>query len=211
MRGKAAFIGFLAIQAIVVVIYVTALMPLAGPSGVPFIAQDVQIWSGAVFSDLSTNFRSRSTAVTAATFNAFGGLLWSALLMTASAVAAYVASFTFRGGRVWLAAGLAGAALALGAGAAFFIVEQWSGDTSFPPASVNSVWLYMITRSFLIQLVIGFALIAAATVLAIAGFATAKNPLGFGWIAFNWIIAAAVWVAVYVGLYVLPLLNTPAT
>jgi heme/copper-type cytochrome/quinol oxidase subunit 3 len=165
------------------------------------------VWSGAVFSDITTNFRARSSALTSTPFSPTGPLLWSCLLIAASGAAAYLASRFFRRERVWLAAGLAALALALGAGAAWFIVEQFSGDTSFSPGSVAPTWLYMITRAFLIQLILGFALLALGAVLAIAGVSTPARPFGFHFVALNWMIVSVVWVAVYLGLFVLPSLN----
>jgi heme/copper-type cytochrome/quinol oxidase subunit 3 len=207
MRGKAALIGFLVLQAVAVAIWLSALLPLTRSGSAPFISPDVSVWSGAVFSDITTNFRMRSSALTSTPFTPTGPLLWAAILMAISGVAAFFASRFFRRERIWIAAGLAGLALILGAGAAYFIVEQFSGDTSFQPGSVNAVWLYMSTRSFLIQLVIGFLFLAIGAVLAIAGVATAEKPLGFHYVALNWIVVSAVWVLMYLGLFVLPFIN----
>jgi heme/copper-type cytochrome/quinol oxidase subunit 3 len=206
MRGKAALIGFLVVQAAVIAIWITHLAPLA-TGGTPFTSDSIQVWSGAIFSDVTTNFRARSSALTSTPFSPTGPLLWSCLLIAASGVSAYLASRFFHRERVWLAAGLAGLALVLGAGAAFFIVEQFAGDTSFSPGAVAPVWLYMITRAFLIQLIIGFAFLAIGTVLAIAGVSTPARPLGFHLVALNWLIVSGVWIAVYLGLFVLPSLN----
>jgi heme/copper-type cytochrome/quinol oxidase subunit 3 len=206
MRGKAAFIGFLVVQAAVIAIWITSLAPLAS-GGSPFISNDMSVWSGAMFSDITTNFRTRSSAVTSTPFSATGPLLWSCLLILASGAAAFLASRFFHRERVWLAAGLAGLALALGAGGAFFIVQQFAGDTGFSPGSVAPVWLYMITRAFLIQFVVGFFFLAIGAVLAIAGVATPAKPLGFHLVALNWMIVSIVWIAIYLGLFVLPSLN----
>lgn len=207
MRGKAALIGFLVLQAVVVAVWLSALLPLAQSGTAPFISQDMSTWSGAVFSDIAFNFRTRSSAVASAPFEPHGPLMWAALLMLISGFAAFFASRFFRRERIWIAAGLAGLALVLGAGAAFFIVEQWSGDTTFQPGSVNTVWAYMSTRSFLIQLVLGFLFLATGAVLAIAGFATADKPMGFHLVALNWMIVSIIWVLIYVGMFVLPYIN----
>ena len=207
MRGKAALIGFLVLQAVIVAIWLTALLPLTKPGAGPFISQEMSTWSGAVFSDIAFNFRTRSSAVTSVPFSPTGPLLWATVLIVLSGAAAFLASRFFRRERIWIAAGLAGAALVFGAGAAFFIVEQWSGDTAFAPGSVNTVWLYMSTRSFLIQLVLGFLFLAVGAVLAIAGIATTEKPLGFHLVALNWIVVSVVWLLMYIGLFVLPFIN----
>jgi heme/copper-type cytochrome/quinol oxidase subunit 3 len=207
MRGKAALIGFLVLQAVIVAVWLTALLPLTKAGAAPFISTDSGVWSGAVFSDIATNFRTRSSAVTSAQFSPTGPLFWATILMVLSGVCAFLASFFFHRRRIWIAAGLAGATLLLGAGAAYFIVEQWSGDTSFPPGAVNVVWLYMSTRSFLIQLVLGFLFLAVGAVLAIAGVATTEKPLGFHLVALNWIVVSVVWLLMYLGLFVLPFIN----
>jgi heme/copper-type cytochrome/quinol oxidase subunit 3 len=207
MRGKAALIGFLVLQAVVVAIWLSALLPLARPGSAPFISSEVGVWSGAVFSDITTNFRARASALTSTPFSPTGPLLWATILMAASGIAAFLALRSFRRERVWIAAGLAGLALVIGAGAAYFIVEQFSGDTSFPSGSVNVVWLYMSTRSFLIQLMLGFLFLATGAVLAIAGIATPERPLGFHIVALNWIVVSVVWLLIYAGLFVLPFIN----
>jgi heme/copper-type cytochrome/quinol oxidase subunit 3 len=207
MRGKAALIGFLALQAVIVAVWLTALLPLTKPGAAPFISQEMSTWSGAVFSDIAFNFRTRSSAVTSVPFSPTGPLFWATILMAVSGAVAFLASRFFRRERIWIAAGLAGLALVLGAGAAFFIVQQWSGDTVFAPGSVNTVWLYMSTRSFLIQLVLGFLFLALGAVLTIAGIATAEKPLGFHLVALNWIVVSVVWLLMYLGLFVLPFIN----
>jgi heme/copper-type cytochrome/quinol oxidase subunit 3 len=207
MRGKAALIGFLVLQAVVVAVWLSALLPLTRPGSAPFISSEVGVWSGAVFSDITTNFRARVSALTSTPFSPTGPLLWATILMVVSGAAAFFASRFFRRERIWIAAGLAAVALVLGAGAAYFIVEQFSGDTSFPSGSVNVVWLYMSTRSFLIQLILGFLFLAIGAVLAIAGIATAEKPLGFHVVALNWIVVSVVWLLVYLGLFVLPFIN----
>ena len=110
----------------------------------------------------------------------------------------------FRRARTWLSVGLAAFGLLLGLGGIWFIVEQWSGDTMFAAGSIGPLWLYAMSRAFLIQFFIGFALLALATVSVIAGIATHERPLGFHIVALNWLVVAATWVVAYLALYVAP-------
>jgi hypothetical protein len=203
MRGKTALIGFLVLQVVVIGVWAASLAPVVG-AGIPFISREAHIWTGAIYGIEASNFRGGGSALSAAPFEPLGYLLWSALLMAASGAAGWFASGAFHKARPWLAAGLGVAALGLSAGAAYFIVEQWAGDTMFPPGSVNEQVLYMATRAFMIQLFIGWALLAVYTVLTIAGLATADKPLGYHLVALNWLIVAAVWVIAYLGLYLAP-------
>lgn len=205
MRGKAAFIGFLVLQAVVIGIWLTSLAPVMG-AGIPLISREAHVWSGAIYGIEASNFRSRETTLASAPFNPYGHLLWSALMMIASGAVGWFASGAFQKARPWLAAGLGVIALGLAAGGAYFIIEQWAGDTLFPPGSVNEQVLYMATRAFMIQLLIGWALMAAYTVLTIGGLATADKPLGYHLVALNWVVVAAVWLISYLGLYLAPTL-----
>lgn len=203
MRGKTALIGFLVLQVVMIGIWMMSLTPVMG-AGIPFISRDAHIWTGPIYGIEASNFRAGESALQAAPFRPLGLLLWSALLMAASGAVGWLASGAFQKARPWLAAGLGVVALGFAAGAAYFIVEQWAGDTMFPPGSVNEQVLYMATRAFMIQLFIGWALLAVYTVLAIAGLATADKPLGYHLVALNWLIIAVVWVIAYLGLYLAP-------
>jgi heme/copper-type cytochrome/quinol oxidase subunit 3 len=203
MRGKAALIGFLVLQVVVLLIWMGSLIPVMG-TDIPFISPEAHVWSGAVYGIEASNFRARESTLASTPFDPYGYLLWSALLMAASGAAGWFASGAFQKVQPWLSTALSILALGLAAGAAYFIVEQWSGDTLFPPGSVNEQVLYMATRAFLIQLAAGWALLAIYTVLTIAGFATADKPLGYHLVALNWLIIAVVWVIAYLGLYLAP-------
>ena len=203
MRGKTALIGFLVLQAVMLFIWAGSLAPVMG-TGIPFISSEAHIWTGAVYGIEASNFRGQESALSASPFKPFGYLLWSAILMAISGALGWFASGAFQRARSWFAAGLGVAALGLAAGAAYYIVEQWAGDTMFPPGSVNEQVLYMATRAFVIQLFTGWALLAVYTVLAIAGLATADKPLGYHLVALNWLIVATVWVIAYLGLYLAP-------
>jgi len=209
MRGKTALIGFLVLQVVVAGIWVMSLVPVLG-AGIPFISPDAHIWSGGAYSSQVGNFRSGTSALSAAPFKVYDYLLWSTLLMVASATAGWFASGAFQKARPWLSAGLSVVALGLAAGAAYFIIEQWSGDTLFPPGSVNDQVLYMATRAFMIQLLIGWVLLAIYTVLTIAGLTTADKPLGYHLVALNWLIVAVVWTVTYLALYLAPSLSAGA-
>ncbi len=209
MRGKTALIGFLVLEAAVIGIWVMSLGPILG-AGAQFISTDAHIFTGGVYGIETSNFRMRTSTLSAAPFKAYGFLLWATLLMASSGIVGWFASGAFQKARPWLSAGLSLLALALAAGAAYFIVEQWSGDTLFQPGMVNDQVLYMATRAFMIQLLAGWVLLAVYTVLTIAGLATADKPLGYHLAALNWLIIAVVWVVAYLGLYVAPSLLAPS-
>lgn len=204
MSRKAALFGFLAIQAIVIAVWIGAVLPLTREGGPAFISPADETFTGRIFSDLSYNFRSGETSVVSPRFNPAGPLLWATVLMLASGGVAVAALVAFKRAKVWLSVALAGGALLLGLGGVFFVVEQWSGDTMFPTGSVGPLWLYAMARAFLLQFFIGFILLALSTVAVIAGFATKDRPLGFHVVALNWIVVAATWLVAYLALYVAP-------
>lgn len=204
MHRKAALIGFLAVQAIVIALWIGAVLPLMREGGPSFIGTADETFTGRIFSALSFNFRSGETSVVSPRFDPAGPLLWATLLMLGSGAVGFVALFMFRRAKVWLSVGLAAVALLVGLGGVWFIVEQWSGDTTFPAGSVGPLWLYAMARAFLLQFFIGFALLALATVSVIAGFSTKERPLGFHVVALNWVVVAATWVVSYLALYVAP-------
>ena len=200
MRGKTALIGFLVIQAAILVYWIGSLAPVLS-SGAPFFSPDAHIFTGRLYGVEAGNFRMGTTGLSAAPFKVFEYPLWSTLLIVGSAVVAWFAGGAFRRDKSWLSAGLAVLALGLAAGGAYYIVEQWAGDTMFPPGSVNDQMLYMATRTFLVQMLVGWVLFAIYTVLAIAGVATSGKPLGYHLVVLNWIIVAIVWLVVFLALY----------
>lgn len=211
MSRKAALIGFLFIQVIAIVLWVTALLPLMQPGGPPFIGTADETFTGRIFSAVSFNFRSGETSIVSPRFDPMGPLLYASLLMLAAGAAGFASFLMFRRAKTWLSVGLAAAGLLLGLGGIWFIVEQWSGDTMFAAGSVGPLWLYAMSRAFLIQFFIGFALLALSTVAVIAGFATKERPLGFHVVALNWVIVAATWVVTYLAMYVAPPLFSGAS
>jgi hypothetical protein len=202
MRGKAAFIGFLALQAAMLIFWVGSLGPVVG-SGSPMISDAQQIWSGGVFSTTTGSFRG-DRGVSAVKFDIAGPILWGSVLIVLSGIAGWLAGGMFHRDRTWIAAGLTIAALALAAGGAYCVVQQWAGDTAFEPPAVNMIVLYMATRTALIQLAVGWVVLAIYTVLSIAGLSTAGRPLGYHLAVLNWAIVAIVWAALYLGLYASP-------
>ena len=204
MTRKTGLIAFLGIQAITFVIWLMALLPLMREGSAPFISTVQETFTGRIFSSLSFNFRSGETSVISSNFDPMGPLLWATLLMLAAGAAVAAGYMMFRRNQTWISVGLVVAGLLLGLGGAWFIVEQWSGDTTFPVGSVGPLWLYAMARAFLLQLFIGFALLALSTVAVIAGFATAEKPYGFHVVALNWLVVAAVWAVSYLALYVAP-------
>jgi heme/copper-type cytochrome/quinol oxidase subunit 3 len=210
MLKRWPLIAFLALQVVIVGLYVSAILPLLQAGSTLTPSTDAQIWSGGAFSNTVGNFRSGSSASMAAPFKPFASLLWATCLIVGSAAAAGAASFLFRGNRVWLAVLAAVLSLALGAGGAWHVITQWSGDTLFPPGSFTIGWLYALTRSWILQFFIGFVLLAIGVVAAIAGLATPEKPQGFHLVALNWAIVAAVWSLSYLLLYAGPALTRAA-
>lgn len=203
MNRKAALFGFLVVQAIAVALYVTALAPHVA-AGKPLISAASEGWSGGGYSDLSSNFRTGSNVVLAQPYNSTGPLMWATLLWLGAGLASIGALLMFRAARTWIAITLAAAALGFGAGGAWMIATQWSGDTSYPPGFVSVTLLYALSKAFNTQFLIGFTLMALATVAAIAGIATKEKPYGFHFVALNWVIVAATWLVSYLVLYVAP-------
>lgn len=204
MSRKAALFGFLVIQAIVIALWLGAVLPLAREGGPPFISPADETFTGRIFSALSYNFRSGETSVVSPRFDPAGPLLWATLLMLASGGVGAAALMSFKRAKIWLSVALAAGALLLGLGGIWLIVEQWSGDTTFRTGSVGPLWLYAMARVYLLQFFIGFALFALSTVAVIAGFSTNQRPLGFHVVALNWIVVAATWLVTYLALYVAP-------
>ncbi|HVY88635.1 MAG TPA: hypothetical protein VG942_07190 [Hyphomonadaceae bacterium] len=210
MRGKTAFIGFLVIEIIIVALWVASLSPVLG-SGAPFISPDAHVFSGALWASEASDFRlGVSGALSYRPFRYDEYLLWAALLIGASGVSAWFAGWAFRKNWSWVAVGLGILTLGLAIGGGYYIVEQFGGDTMYPPGSVNEQVLYMATRAFLMQAFIGWVLIAGYTVLTIAGFATAGKPLGYHLAIVNWLITAGTWLVMFIGLFLVPSLTTAA-
>lgn len=210
MRGKFALIGFIVLWAGMTVFWIASLVPLTGPNAPPFISEGPQIWSGGEYTSYADNFRQRATAVTSSSFQLFGTLLWATLLMLGSAVSAFFAHRFFRAGQTLFTASAIAATLTMGAGAAWFIVQQWGGGTLFPAHTVNTSWLYTLTRTLLIDLGVGYALLVAWLGLTIAEVSKPSHPLGFGYVILNWLVVVLLWVAIYVGFFVVPALTAPA-
>jgi hypothetical protein len=203
MARKAAFFGFLAIQAVSIALWVSALLPFL-QRGTPLVETAQQIWSGGGFSQLDSSFRIGRNVVLAPTFEWWGVMLTGTLLMLAAGFAAGVAIVLWRRAKVWFAVGLAFVALLLGAGGNWFIATQWQGDTAFPPGYLDTGLLYSLSRAFNMQFYIGFALLALSSVLVIAGVATRERPLGFQVVALNWVVVALTWIGTFIFLFVLP-------
>jgi hypothetical protein len=202
MRGKAALFGFLVLQAAILILWLGSLAQVLA-SDAPFISNAQQIWSGGAFSTTTGSFRG-DQGVSAARFEVDGYMLWAALLVVASGLAAWFAGGAFHRDRSWLAAAPGVIALGLAAGGAYYAITQWSGDTAFEPPAVNVMVLYMATRAAIIQLFVGWVLLAVYTVLSIAGISNAGRPLGYHLVVLNWVIVAIVWAALYLGLYLAP-------
>ena len=203
MARKAALLGFLAIQAVSIALWLSALLPFL-TNGRPLVDEAQQIWSGGGFSTLDSSFRSGREVVLAPRFNPYGVLLTGTILMLTAAAAAIAAIVLWRRSRVWFAVGAAIAALLFGAAGNWFIATQWQGDSAFPPGYLNADLLYALSKTFNTLFYIGFALYAVSVVLVIAGFATKERPLGYQIVALNWIVIAVIWLAMWVFLYVLP-------
>lgn len=209
MRGKAALIGFLLVEVALIALWATSLASLMGPNAPPFISDSSQIWSGGGYTSYSDNFRQRSTGINSAPFQLYGPLLYATLLLAASAATAVVARTFFVRGKGMIAAGALVATLALGAGAAWFIATQWEGGTFFPPHTVNTGWLYTATRTFLIDMGVGYVAVVAYLGLVIADVSKDRTPLGFNFAVLNWLLVVVLWIGLYVGLFVLPSLGAP--
>ena len=201
MRGKTALLGFLVLQAAMLIFWIGSLGPVVG--SVPMVLDAQQIWSGGVFSNTTGSFRG-DQGVSAAKFELAGSMLWGAAMIVVAGLVGWLGGGEFHKNRTWIAAGLMLVALSLAAGGAYFVVGQWSGDTAFEPPAVNVIVLYMATRTALIQLAVGWVLLALYTVLSIAGISTAGKPLGYHLVVVNWAIVAIVWAALYLGLYASP-------
>jgi hypothetical protein len=203
MARKAALLGFLAIQAISVALWLSALLPFL-TNGRPLVETAQQIWSGGGFSTLDSSFRSGREVLLAPQFNPWGVMLTGTILMVVAGAAAAGAIVLWRKSNVWFAVGLAIGALLLGAAGNWFIATQWQGDTSFQPGYLNADLLYALSKTFNTLFYISFALFAVSTVLVIAGIATREKPLGFQVVAINWVLLAAIWLALFVTLFVIP-------
>jgi hypothetical protein len=208
MGRKTALIGFLAVQAISIALWVIAILPFLS-NGRPLVETAQQIWSGGGHSQLDSSFRTGREVVLAPRFDPFSVFLTGTILMALAGVAAFAAIFLWRRAKIWLAVAAAVAALILGAGGNWFIATQWQGDTAFPPGYLDTGLLYSFSKAFNTQFYIGFALFAVSTVLVIAGVATRERPLGFQLAAVNWIIVAGVWLLSWLFLYVVPHTGPP--
>jgi hypothetical protein len=203
MGRKTALLGFLAIQAVSIALWVIPLIQFM-QAGHPFVDTAQQIWSGGANSLIDSNFRTGQEFVLAPTFDPFGSLLTATFFMVGAGVAALTAIIVWRRSLVWFAVAASVVAILLGAGGNWFIATQWQGDSAFPPGYLNADLLYAFSRAFNMQFYIGFALYAVSVVLVIAGFATKERPLGYQIVALNWIVIAVIWLAMWVILYVLP-------
>jgi len=203
MSRKTALLAFLAIQAISIVLWVMPLIQFL-QAGHPLVDPAQQIWSGGASSLIDSNFRTGEEFLLAATFDPYKHMLPATLAFVAAGLAAAGAIVLWRRSKTWFAVGAAIVALLLGAAGNWFIATQWQGDTAFPPGYLNADLLYAFSRAFNMQFFIGFALFAVSTVLIIAGIATREKPMGFQIVALNWIVIAAIWLAMWVFLYVLP-------
>lgn len=172
-----------------------SLAPLMSATGddAGFYASTAQVWS-----------RSGDAGDAAAPFQAMGDVFVATLLMAASGLMAVIAAIVFAKGKGVVASGLLALALGLAGAGAWLIARQWSGATLFPAGSVNTGWLYTITRAWLLQFYAAFALVAVFIGLTIAEMATRARPLGFHLVALNWLIVVAMWIGAYLVLYAAP-------
>ena len=203
MDRKAALFGFLAVQVIGIALWAMPLIQFL-QAGHPIVDSAQQIWSGGANSLIDSNFRTGQEFLLAPTFDPFGSFLTGTYFMAGAAVASMAAIFLWRRSMVWFAVGASLAALLLGAAGNWYIATQWQGDSAFPPGYLNADLLYAFSRAFNLQFYIGFALYAVSVVLVIAGFATKERPLGYQFVALNWIVIAVIWLAMWVFLYVIP-------
>lgn len=203
MGRKAALLGFLAIQVVGISLWGVPLFEFV-QAGNPVVDPAQQIWSGGASSLIDSNFRTGQEFLLAPTFDPFGSFLTGTLFMAGAGLAAIVAILLWRRSMVWFTVGVSFAALLLGAAGNWYIATQWQGDSAFPPGYLNADLLYAFSRAFNLQFYIGFALYAVSVVLVIAGFATKERPLGYQFVALNWIVITVIWLAMWVVLYVIP-------
>lgn len=203
MGRKAALLGFLAIQVVGISLWGVPLIEFV-QAGNPVVDPAQQIWSGGASSLIDSNFRTGQEFLLAPTFDPFGSFLTGTLFMAGAGLAAIIAILLWRRSMVWFTVGVSFAALLLGAAGNWYIATQWQGDSAFPPGYLNADLLYACSRAFNLQFYIGFALYAVSVVLVIAGFATKERPLGYQFVALNWIVITVIWLAMWVVLYVIP-------
>jgi hypothetical protein len=203
MGRKAALLGFLAIQVVGISLWGVPLIEFV-QAGNPVVDPAQQIWSGGASSLIDSNFRTGQEFLLAPTFDPFGSFLTGTLFMAGAGLAAIIAILLWRRSMVWFTVGVSFAALLLGAAGNWYIATQWQGDSAFPPGYLNADLLYAFSRAFNLQFYIGFALYAVSVVLVIAGFATKERPLGYQFVALNWIVITVIWLAMWVVLYVIP-------
>jgi hypothetical protein len=203
MGRKAALLGFLAIQVVCISLWGVPLIEFV-QAGNPVVDPAQQIWSGGASSLIDSNFRTGQEFLLAPTFDPFGSFLTGTLFMAGAGLAAIIAILLWRRSMVWFTVGVSFAALLLGAAGNWYIATQWQGDSAFPPGYLNADLLYAFSRAFNLQFYIGFALYAVSVVLVIAGFATKERPLGYQFVALNWIVITVIWLAMWVVLYVIP-------
>jgi heme/copper-type cytochrome/quinol oxidase subunit 3 len=196
MSRRAFLLAFVVLQAAMVGVWLWSLLPLGAPGGAAdsaFISPTVQVWS-----------RSGDGADMAARFRPYGDLLTGTLLLLASLAGLFVGRNDFMGGKAMRAVLYIGAALLFAAGGLWLIASQWSGAVMFPPGAVNTSWLYMATRAFMVHAFIGYGLLLVYVALIVGDVARADRPLGFHFVALNWAIIVVVWLGAYVGLYIAP-------
>lgn len=211
LARHAGLIAFLAVQVIAVVLWLMAFLPALAPGQPPLFESAQQIWSGGGHSNVETNFRTGQGIVGVERFHPVGDigalapapLLIGTLLMLLAGALAAGSIYLFKS-RLLAASVAAICALLAGLAGCAFIAMQWQGDTAFPPDFLNTYLLNGLTRAFLMQVGLGFILLAIPSVLAIAGIVTRERPLGFRFAALNWIVVAVVWIVFYVACHVLP-------
>ncbi len=176
-------------------VWLWSIIPLAGGTDADqaFISEKVQVWS-----------RSGEGADVAARFRPQGDLLTATLFLLGSLAAVFVARNDFRADKPARTLMFLGVALLAAAGAGWFIAKPWTGALMFPAGSVNTAWLYMATRAFLIQMFFGFFFLLVYGALVIGDMIAADRPRGFHLVVLNWLIVVATWVVAYLGLYLAP-------
>lgn len=211
LARNAGLIAFLAAQVVAVVLWLMALLPALAPGEPPLFESAQQIWSGGGHSTVETDFRTGRGIVGVERFHPVGDLgrmapapllIGSVLMLMAGALAAG-AIYLFKA-RLLAASVAAMLALLAGLAGCAFIAMQWQGDTAFPPGFLNTYLLNGLTRAFLMQVALGFVLLAIPSVLAIAGIVTRERPLGFRFAALNWVVVAVIWAVFYVACHLLP-------